>query len=342
MPIIPALLVLVGSISFLSHAAEGTYGVYASKDQGRFWFKADVGLPPDKRINAFAATQSTIIAGTDAGIYVTTNNAKSWARAPVQFSGPLRVICVATLGNRAFAGTSDGLLFVSEDGGASWHRDPTFPHQSVRSLYAMGETLYAGVDLDSVYRSADQGSTWTHLAAGLPARSQVLALTSVEGHIFAGLYGGGLYTWSEVDQKWLRLAASANIRPLVLGASGGRLIAGHNPGGIYWSDDLGQTWTHWTQAISPTDSTQRLDLILEIPAQSFLEAPIWEMAADEKVVIAGAADGIYYSKDRGRTWTRSANGLPQGSPGVAFLARPGFILAAVSGKQASCSESANK
>lgn len=51
------------------------------------------------------------------------------------------------------------------------------------------------------------------------------------------------------------------------------------------------------------------------------------MASDGRLVIAGAAEGIYFSKDSGRTWTRARQGLPEKSPGIAFLVTPHLILA---------------
>ena len=57
------------------------------------------------------------------------------------------------------------------------------------------------------------------------------------------------------------------------------------------------------------------------------DAPIWELAADDKLVFVGAASGIYYSEDRGRNWTRARVGLPRVSPGVSFLLNRNFVLA---------------
>lgn len=57
-------------------------------------------------------------------------------------------------------------------------------------------------------------------------------------------------------------------------------------------------------------------------------APVWELAAGQGLVFAGASSGIYYSEDQGRTWTRARAGLPGESPGVAFLVRENLVLAA--------------
>jgi hypothetical protein len=125
------------------------------------------------------------------------------------------------------------------------------------------------------------------------------------------------------------------------------LVAGHNPGGIYWSDDLGQTWTHWIPSNAsdadvpnaPTaDAFGSLDSIIGNRASSFLQAPIWELAANSEIAIAGAGSGFYYSTDHARTWTRAAIGLPATSSGIAFLVRNDLMVAAVHQKLPSCTK----
>ena len=48
------------------------------------------------------------------------------------------------------------------------------------------------------------------------------------------------------------------------------------------------------------------------------------------LVLAGAADGVFVSEDKGRTWTRSVLGLPPSCPGIAFLVTDSLVLAAAS------------
>jgi hypothetical protein len=109
----------------------------------------------------------------------------------------------------------------------------------------------------------------------------------------------------------------------VLATLGGTLVAGHNPGGLYWSADLGVSWSKGTASAVGQFTPGLLGEVGELPS----EAPVWELAADDGLVFAGAATGVYYSEDRGRTWIRARTGLPAESPGVAFLLQRTFILA---------------
>jgi photosystem II stability/assembly factor-like uncharacterized protein len=91
-------------------------------------------------------------------------------------------------------------------------------------------------------------------------------------------------------------------------------LAGHNPGGIFRSDSFGATWEVGEIAFS-------IDLG---------KAPVWELAANPDIAIAGVSSGIYRSEDRGRHWMRATAGLPNDSAGIAFVLGRGFVLAAVS------------
>jgi hypothetical protein len=88
------------------------------------------------------------------------------------------------------------------------------------------------------------------------------------------------------------------------------------------------------------DTVQSLESIPGMPTSSPLHAPIWELAANSELAIAGAGAGIYYSTDHARTWIRATIGLPANSSGIAFLLRKDLILAAIHQKAPSCTTTA--
>jgi photosystem II stability/assembly factor-like uncharacterized protein len=140
----------------------------------------------------------------------------------------------------------------------------------------------------------------------MPVGAQVFDLVEKDGTVFAGMYSKGLFRLDGLDGRWSR---TGNVLPLALVAVGENLIAGHNPGGIFWSSDLGQSWRPAT-------------------GDPPLNAPVWALAADRELVLAGVSDGIYLSNDKGRFWSRAEGGLPQVCPGIAFLVSESVILAA--------------
>jgi hypothetical protein len=198
-----------------------------------------------------------------------------------------------------------------------------FPSEKVRCLLAHDGKVYAGTDTDGVFAANAAGQPWTYLSAGLPSHAQVFALSAVRGRLFAGLYARGLYAWDEQNHSWVK---TGPVTPLALASVHDTLIAGHNPGGLYWSGDLGASWSKGVavgHAVGPLVS-----LHSDNSGELSSEAPVWELGSnDDGLVLAGAAAGIYYSEDRGRTWVRARKGLPEKSPGIAFLLKRDFVLA---------------
>ena len=83
--------------------------------------------------------------------------------------------------NRIWAGTDDGLIHVTDDGGVHW-KDVTPPdlkpfakvslidagHFDAQTAYAAINTLRLDDLRPHIYRTHDGGTTWTHIASGIP------------------------------------------------------------------------------------------------------------------------------------------------------------------------------
>lgn len=282
------------------------HSLYQSLDRGLTWTRAAASFPGNPRINALAASSSTLFAGAANGLYLSPLHGLAWRKATVP--GNPRVNALAVTRSTVFAATSSAGLFVSSDEGANWAPLAGFPSRNVRSLLAAPSGLYAGTDAQGVYHSIDAGQSWLPLAAGLPARSQVFALAMHRGTLYAALYAKGLFAWDAVRGQWARVGA---VQPLALAASASALAVGHNPGGIFWAGE--PLSVAWRRASAP------------FPAN----APVWEMAGGEDLLLAGAAAGVYRSLDGGRTWTAATQGLPPNSPGIAFLIHRDAAFAAL-------------
>lgn len=294
------------SSSSLWGASTDVHVVFRSADGGVSWRRSDQGLPHDSRINAFGESGESWLAGTDSGIFVSRDGAASWQGS--QAGARYRITAFATAGRSVFAGTDRAGLLQSNDSGWTWSAVTRFSGRQVRSLVAWQGRIYVGGN-DGEIETTRDGQRWSSVRKGLPVPAQIFALSAVGGNLFAGLYSKGLYRWIAEEQRWAKVG---RLSPLVLAAAGGTLLAGQNPGGLHWSDDLGVNWT-------PGTATSNGDP----PAA----APVWAVSANDKLAVAGAATGIYLSKDRGRTWRRAHSGLPAECPGVSFLLRDQHVLA---------------
>ncbi len=133
---------------------------------------------------------------------------------------------------------------------------------------------------NGVYRSVDEGRTWTH--AGLPE---------------AGLIG--------------RIAIHPDDPDVAYVAVLGQIFGRSAERGVYRTGDGGATWTPVLQV---SDAVGAVDLAMHPANPRILFAAMWQ--AERKpwdLVDGGPEGGLYRSTDGGDTWERLGGGLPEPS-----------------------------
>jgi len=155
-----------------------------------------------------------------------------------------------------YAGTDDGLIQVSEDGGASWRKNESFAgvpkdayvSRIVASLHD-ANTVYATLTNHQnadfapyLIRSTDAGRTWTSIAGDLPKRGSTFSFA--EDHVDAKLlFVGtefGLFFSKEGGQKWLPFKGglpTIMVRDIAIHRGENDLVLGTFGRGIYILDD---------------------------------------------------------------------------------------------------------
>ncbi|MCP5108210.1 MAG: glycosyl hydrolase [bacterium] len=155
-----------------------------------------------------------------------------------------------------YVGTDDGLIRVSEDGGADWRKMENFPGVPAMTyvcfLYASlhdADTVYAAFDgrKDSNFKpyllkSADRGKTWTSIAADLPERGTVY--TVAQDHVKADLlFVGtefGVFFTGDGGKKWLQLKSgmpTTQVRDMAIQQRENDLVLATFGRGFYILDD---------------------------------------------------------------------------------------------------------
>ncbi len=132
--------------------------------------------------------------------------------------------------NLLFAGTDDGLLHISEDGGANWRKLDKFPGVPDMTYVSRifpsqfdANTVYVGFDNHKMgdfapylLKSTDLGKTWTSVVANLPARGSVLAIA--QDHVNPNLlFVGtefGLFFSIDDGKKWTQLKGGLPTIPV--------------------------------------------------------------------------------------------------------------------------------
>lgn len=156
-----------------------------------------------------------------------------------------------------YVGTDDGLVQVTEDGGANWRKissfpgvpDTTYAIQLVASrhddnaVYAVFNNHRSGDFAPYLLMSGDRGRTWRSIAANLPARGAVYTIAedpTVKGLLFAGTEFGAFVS-IDGGTRWRPLKGgmpTIQVRHLVVQEREGDLVAATFGRGFYVLDDL--------------------------------------------------------------------------------------------------------
>ena len=215
-----------------------------------------------------------------------------------------------------FAGYTGGGLWRTDDAGISWRNisDGFFRTSSVGAIavapsdpnvlyVGMGEHSVRGQSStygDGVYKSTDQGRTWTHL--GLEATRQISQVRIHPGN-----------------------------PDVVYVAAQGERWKGTPERGIYRTTDGGRTWALVLKGVNATSGAN--DLSMDPTNPRILYAAMWDHQRTPWLVRSGGAgSGIWKSTDGGDSWTRLEGGLPKlmGKIGVSVSpANPDRVYAIV-------------
>ncbi len=156
-----------------------------------------------------------------------------------------------------YVGTDDGLVQVSEDGGANWRKVDSFPgvpaNTYVSHLEASrheADVVYATFDNHKmgdfkpyVLRSADRGRTWTSITGDLPVRGSAYTVIEDpvdENLLFAGTEFGAFFT-VDGGTKWIQLKGglpTIQIPDLAIQARESDLVLATFGRGYYVLDDI--------------------------------------------------------------------------------------------------------
>ena len=129
-----------------------------------------------------------------------------------------------------YVGTDDGLINVTEDGGATWRKIESFPGVPERAW--VSRVLASNHDANTVYaafnnhkmadfkpyllKSTDAGRTWSALQNNLPANGPIWAIAEdpVDPHLLFVGTEFNLYFSNDAGQKWTRLKGNLPTIPV--------------------------------------------------------------------------------------------------------------------------------
>ena len=300
--------------------SEGPGYVFRSTNNGATWSYLNF----TGRIYCLAVdSMSNVFVGSDTGIYVSTDNCNSWHLSGLKNSIFLSLYVAPSGTIFASAIYPEKRVYYSTDDGATWV--PTkFTFQTSCFASRSNGDIFAGTSYDGVFRSTDNGISWTQASTGMVTNTIVTSFAVAQNNsLFAGVAGNGSGLWKTTNQgeTWSRIAFT-DTSASVFTDSAGRIYTCTNYG-VYMSADGGSTWEKiYTGATNcgTVDPDGRIFLGSDnfaicrstdggktwTPLQTSLQGKgdVHSIAiCRDTSVVAATTGGLIRSTDHGDTWT---------------------------------------
>jgi photosystem II stability/assembly factor-like uncharacterized protein len=249
--------------------------------------KASTGLPktPDYHSLSVSPTDAnTILLGTHYGLYRSTDGGRTWVAEALSGRDAMNL---ARPTGRTLWTAGHYVLAKSTDGGRSWTdvRPRGLPTLDVHGFAVdphRAGTLYAAVAGRGLFRSTDNGISFTPVSRAVGGAVMALALTP-SGGVLAGDMQRGLLLSRDGGKSW-RLILRAQVMGLAINPADPNRILAAGPG-ILLTTDGGR---HWREPLEISQGA----------------GPVAWAPASPKVAYAVGFDRRFYrSSDGGETWS---------------------------------------
>ncbi|MBK7852258.1 MAG: T9SS type A sorting domain-containing protein [Bacteroidetes bacterium] len=213
-------------------------------------------------------------------------------------------------------------LIVSRSNGQWINTGGPYGGSGVLCIALTDSLVFAGTGGDGIFRSADNGMSWTAVNTGLDDLAiRALAFDGI--NLYAGTNSYGVYFSSDFGTSWspdttgMGLAGIYSLSvvdsTIFAGTTGNTIYKAHTGGGGWTIDTLDYTVFLWASLIK----NQQVLYTTSDPIHYTANAGVsWDTIArppsmtaslvvlDSKLIV-GTLDGIYVSEDTGRTWYSS-------------------------------------
>lgn len=350
-------------------------GILRSTDNGVTWARADSGIPstagsygpepPEIKAIAMDSSHNIYAATYGNGIYRTSDYGQTW-----KYIGLDDVVCFSIAvspTHQIFVG-SYNYVFYSTDFGTNWNSVKIAEGSwiYIRALLTCynGYT-FAGTIGNGVFRSTDNGKSWSQTTDGLSAGNILSLTTNDVGDIFAGTayadFYGGVFRSTNNGATWMEHSmglGSVEIYRLLQNSIGH--IFASSSGVTFRSTNDGNSWSRLTYGNEELRSSnllidtqdrifawhrlERLGSTADL-LQSTDNGVNWSRIAGPKTFLINrmainskghlfatwrgvyVGGGVFYSSDGGKTWTTKAE-FKTNTPHAIFINSQDYVFLA--------------
>jgi hypothetical protein len=176
----------------------------------------------------------------------------------------------------------------------------------VNTFVRDGSDILAGTELGGIFRSTDNGRSWSLASPDLMNR-RIRAIVRLGSDLFAGSLDHGVYRSSDNGATWTSVNSGLPTRDIMaMGVNGSSLFAGSNLGSkVYRSTDRGNSWTEASTGLT----------------SEYFGATFFVTVGSD-IYVGTYSDGVFRSSNNGDSWQAVNTGLPAQSR---FGAVRGFV-----------------
>lgn len=239
-------------------------------------------------VSSISVSSSIFYAGTGGGgVFRSMDSGATWIPTNTQMFRNRLVAAVVVNDNYVFAGTPNEGVYRSTDIGITWRESNTgLVSSSLRSLVVSNSSIFA-VASNGVFRSSNNGNTWSLLNNRLNSNVQSLVVNG--NTFFAGTYDG-VYRTTNNDTSWTLLSQGMrNFYVQSLVVNGNTIFAGTRDSGVYRTSNNGNSWIQVNTGLSSKN--------------------ISSLAVNGNTIFAGTNDGgVYLTANNGNSWVQINRG----------------------------------